>query len=105
MWAQLISMRLVEGSEGELSGVLEAIEASEQPGSGLLHSFTFTEQADPRQVHVLVVFESEEQARARENDPRRQETLGPVREKMAEIFEGPATFADLDVLVGRSYGR
>lgn len=105
MWAQLISMRLVEGLEGELSGVLEAIEASEQPGSGLLHSFAFTEQADPRQVHVLVVFESEEQARARENDPRRQETLGPVREKMAEIFEGPATFADLDVLVGRSYGR
>jgi hypothetical protein len=62
-----------------------------------------TEQDDPRQVHVLVVFESEEKARAREDDPRRQEALVPVREKMAEIFEGPPTFADLDVAIDRSY--
>lgn len=103
MWAQLITMKLAEGSEGELEGVLKGIEAAEQPGSGLLHSFALTEQADPRQVHVLVVFESEEQARARENDPARQETLAPIREKMAEIFEGPPGFADLDVVVANSY--
>jgi hypothetical protein len=105
MWAQLISMRLGEGSEDELSGLMGALDAVEQPGSGLLRSLTMTEQGDPRQVHVLVVFESEEKARAREADPRRQEALVPVREKMAEIFEGPPTFADLDVVVERSYGR
>jgi hypothetical protein len=64
-----------------------------------------TERSDPSQVHVLVVFESEEKARAREADPRRQEALVPVREKMAEIFEGSPTFADLDVVVERSYGQ
>ena len=89
MWAQLISMRLEEGSEDELTGLMDALDAVEQPGSGLLRSLTMTERDDPRQVQVLVVFESEEQARAREDDPRRQEALVPVRQKMAEIFEGP----------------
>lgn len=103
MWAQLISMRLEEGSEGELTGVLDALDAVEQPDSGLLRSLAMAERADPRQVHLLVVFESEEMARVREDDPRRQDALMPVREKMAEIFEGPPTFADLDVVVERSY--
>ena len=103
MWAQLISMRLEEGSEDELSGLMDGLDAVEQPGSGLLRSLTMTERDDPRQVHVLVVFESEEKARAREDDPRRQEALVPVREKMAAIFEGSPKFADLDVIVDRSY--
>jgi hypothetical protein len=103
MWAQLISMRLKEGSEDELSGLMDALDAVEQPGSGLLRSLTMTDRRDPRQVHVLVVFESEQKARAREADSRRQEALVPVREKMAAIFEGPPTFADLDVVIERSY--
>ncbi len=105
MWAQLISMRLREGHEHELDGVMDALDAVEQPDSGLLHSLTMTEQGDARQVHVLVVFASEEQARAREDDPRRQDALIPVREKMAEIFEGPPAFTDLTVVVDRSYDR
>jgi hypothetical protein len=103
MWAQLISMRLAPGSEGELAGLMDALDAVEQPGSGLLRSLTMTDRADPSQVHVLVVFESEEKARAREVDPRRQEALVPVREKMAEIFEGPPAFTDLTVVVERAY--
>ncbi len=103
MWAQLISMRLREGSEDELTGVMDALDAVEQPGSGLLRSLTMTERDNPRQVHVLVVFESEDRARAREDDPRRQDALVPVREKMAEIFEGPPAFTDLTVVVERSY--
>lgn len=105
MWAQLISMRLAASSEDELAGVMDALAAVEQPRSGLLRSLAMTEQGDPRQVHILVVFESEEKARAREDDPRRQEALVPVREKMAEIFEGPPAFADLDVVVEQSYGQ
>lgn len=105
MWAQLISMRPKEGSEEELTGLMDALDAIEQPGSGLLHSLAMTEHDDPRQVQVLVVFESEEQARAREDDPRRQEALVPVRQKMAEVFEGPPGFTDLTVVVERSYGR
>ena len=103
MWAQLLSMRLEEGLEDELTGVMDALDAAEQPGSGLLRSITMTEREDPRQVHILVVFESEEKAREREDDPRRQGALVPVREKMAAIFEGPPAFTDLTVVVERAY--
>jgi len=47
---------------------------------------------------MLVVFESEEKARARESDPRRQEGLQAVRAVMAEIFDGPPEFVDLAVV-------
>ena len=56
------------------------------------------DQNDPSRVFTLVVFESEDKARARENDPRRQEGLDAVRAAMAEVFEGPAEFIDLTVV-------
>ncbi len=48
------------------------------------------DQKDPSQVYTLVVFESEEKARAREQDPRRQEALHAARAMMADIFRRPA---------------
>jgi hypothetical protein len=45
-----------------------------------------------------VVFESEEKARAREQDSGRQEKLTAARQTMAEIFEGPPEFTDLIVV-------
>ncbi len=47
---------------------------------------------------MLVVFESEEKARARDNDERRQEGLAKVRALMEEIFDGPREFVDLTIL-------
>jgi len=44
------------------------------------------------------MFESEEKARARENDPRRVEGLQVARETMAEIFAEPPVFVDLVVV-------
>jgi len=58
---------------------------------------TMRDQSDPSQVYVLVVFESEEKARAREQDPRRQEGLKPVQ-ALAEILDGPREFVDLTVV-------
>ena len=46
----------------------------------------------------MVVFESEEKARAREADPRRREGLQAARALMAEIFDGPPDFVDLAVV-------
>jgi hypothetical protein len=56
------------------------------------------DQNDPSRVFTLVVFESEEQARARESDPRRQEGLQAVRSVMSETFESGAEFVDLTVI-------
>lgn len=61
------------------------------------------DQKDPSQVYMLVVFESEERARARENDQRRQEGLQAVRATMAEIFDGAPEFVDLTVVEDTSY--
>ena len=98
MWAQLISMRLKPGGEAGLTDVIERLRAVEQPDSGLVRSTTMRDQNDPSRVFTLVVFESEEQARAREGDPRRQEGLQTVRSAMSEVFEGGAEFVDLTVI-------
>ena len=99
MWAQLITTRLKPGrGEGDLSKLADQLRASEQPGSGLVRSLAMQDQNDPSRVYLLVVFESEEKARARENDPRREEGLQSARQTMAEIFDAPPEFVDLVVV-------
>jgi quinol monooxygenase YgiN len=98
MWAQLITTRLKPGKEGDLPKLVEQLQAVEQPGSGLVRSTTMRDQNDPSRAYMLVVFESEEKARARENDSRRQEGLQTARATMAEIFDGPPEFVDLVVV-------
>ena len=98
MWAQLITTRIKLGREGDLPKLAEQLQATEQPGSGLVRSMMMQDQKDPSRAHMLVVFESEEKARARENDERRQEGLAKVRALMEEILEGPREFVDLTVI-------
>jgi quinol monooxygenase YgiN len=97
MWAQMITMRLKPGREADLGGLMGQLQAAEQPDSGLLRTTTMRDINDPSLVYTLVVFENEEKARARENDPRRQEGLVAVRAAMAEIFDGAPQFVDLTV--------
>jgi hypothetical protein len=96
MWAQLIEMTLKQGQNP--SEMIRLIRAAEQPGSGLVQSYFMRDQADPNRVLTLVVFESEEKARAREQDPRRAEQLATARAVMADIFEGSPTFTDLEIV-------
>jgi len=98
MWAQMITTRLRAGHEGDLPRLIEQLRAVEQPGSGLVRSTAMRDQKDPSKVYLFVVFESEEQARARENDPRRQDGLQAARATMAEIFDGAPEFLDLTVV-------
>jgi len=95
MWAQLITMRLKP--DKNTAEVNDQIRAAEQPGSGLVRTLVTHDQKDPSQVYTLVVFDSEEKARAREQDPRRQERLQAARAMMADIFDGPPEFTDLTV--------
>jgi quinol monooxygenase YgiN len=98
MWAQLIITRLKSGKEGDLPRLIEQLRAAEQKGSGLVRATAMHDQNDPSRVYMMVVFESEEKARARENDPRRQEGLQAARATMAEIFDGAPEFVDLIVV-------
>ena len=99
MWAQMITTRLKAGREDDLPKLVAQLRATEQPGSGLLHSTATRDAKDPSRVIMFVVFESEEKARERENDSRRQEGLQAARATMMEIFEGPPEFTDLTVVV------
>jgi hypothetical protein len=103
MWAQLIKVKLKPGKEGDLARLQEQLRAVEQPGSGLLRTMAMQDQKDPSHAYYFIVFESEEKARAREQDPRRQEGLKVVSATMAEIFDGPAEFVDLTVVEDTSY--
>lgn len=98
MWAQIIRMRLKPGMDDELDVVMDLLKSAEQPGSGLLRSTTMRDQKDPSSVFTMVVFDSEESARAREQDPRREQALQAVREKMGQVFDGPPEFIDLEVV-------
>ncbi len=103
MWAQLISMRLKAGKEGDLPRLYEQLRAAEQPDTGLLRTMALRDDKDPRRIYNIVFFESEDKARQRERDPRREENLKVARATMAEIFEGPPEFVDLTVLEDTSY--
>ena len=98
MWAQLMKMRMLPGKENELDEMFDQLQAMEKPGSGLLRTTVMSDQSNNGDVYTLIVFESEEKARAREQDPRRHEALGSVQAAMAEIFVGPPEFVDLMVL-------
>ena len=98
MWTQIIKTRLKRGGDADLVDVLDRLKALEQPDSGLLRSTVARDQHDPDVVYMLVTFESEEKARAREQDERRQEGLQAIRERMSELFDGPPEFVDLNVV-------
>jgi quinol monooxygenase YgiN len=97
MWAQLITTRVKPGKDQDLPKLFEQLKATEQPGSGLLRSTAYRDQKDPTRMYMLVIFESEEKARAREHDERRQEGLAEVRATMADLFDGAPEFVDLTV--------
>lgn len=98
MWAQLITMTLKPGKEAGLPRLVEQLRETEQAGSGLVRSTAMRDDANPSRVSFLVVFESEERARERENDPRREEGLAAARATMAEIFEGAPEFVDFTIV-------
>jgi len=91
--------------EQDLPGLLEQLHAAEQPDSGLVRTMAMRDQNDPSKLSTFVLFESEEKARAREQDPRREEALTSVRAAMAEMFDGPPEFINLTVCPGRVADR
>jgi quinol monooxygenase YgiN len=99
MWAQLQKVSTKPEREAEMLDVFDQLQAIEQADSGLVRTTVMRSQADPTVTYVLVVFDSEEKARAREQDPRRQEGLERIRTAMGDLLDGPPEFVDLDVVL------
>lgn len=98
MWAQIIKARIKPGKDVALAGIHEQLRAIEPPDSGLLRTTVMRDQNDPDVIYTVVVFESEEKARAREQDPGRREGLQAVNAALSDLFDGPPEFVDLTVL-------
>jgi hypothetical protein len=95
MWAQLIRVQIKPGKD--LDAIAKQLQSLERPGSGLVRTTVMFDQIDPSQAYLLVVFESEEKARAREQDPSRAEAMQRVRAMMEDAYAGPPQFTDLIV--------
>ena len=98
MWAQLITIRFKPGKEDALTEIIDQLQAAEQPDSGFLRQIAMRDQDDPDRFLVLALFESEEKARMRESDPRREEGLKAIRAAMAESLDGAPEFTNLGVV-------
>ncbi len=110
MWAQLMRTHVrADVADDDVAdrarAVHEHVRAAEQPGSGLVRTLLLQDQHDPHTVYALVVFESEEAARAREQDPRRREGLEAARAAMAGVYEGAPVFTDLTVVAEWAEGE
>ena len=98
MWAQIIKMNLKPGSEADLATLSDQLQAAEQVDSGHLRTIMMRDQANPSALHTLVLFESEEKAREREQDPRRAEAMLGIRTLMTQMMDGAPEFLNLDVI-------
>jgi hypothetical protein len=96
MWAQLMRWQLKPGKD--TAGLREQLQATEQPGSGLLRTMLMQDQKNPDVFYTLVMFESEEKARERERDPRREEGLQVLRAMLGDRLASPPEFSDLVVV-------
>jgi quinol monooxygenase YgiN len=103
MWAQIIKTRVKPGSDADVAALMDQFKAAEQPDSGLIRSTVMRDQNDPDSLYMMVVFDSEESARAREKDPRREPGLAAARETMGRIFDGAPEFVDLNVIAETTF--
>ena len=101
MWAQMQRVSTNPEREAEVLEIFEQLRAIEQQDSGLLQTLVMRSQTEPTEVFVVVVFESEEKARAREEDPRRLEPLQRIRGALGDVLNGPPEFFDCSVLLNR----
>jgi hypothetical protein len=95
MWAQLIKAKVKPGTD--LSALTDVLKAAEQPESGLLREMFMHDQDDPSSVYVLAIFESEEKAREREQDPRRAEGQQAIQEFLGQVLAAPPEFINLTI--------
>ena len=96
MWSQLITVQVKPGHD--IDAVIAAIKAGELPDSGLISETFMRDQSDQTRFYIVPLFRSEEEARAREADPRRVEATARIQSLLRDILAGPPQFTDLEVL-------
>lgn len=94
MWAQIVKVRLKAGVERERDEIREEMKSRISRRPGLVRSVWMQNQADPQEYYTLIIFESEEQARAGESELE----ADPIFQRMRSLGEGMPEYVNLDVL-------
>ena len=99
MFGQVMVMDVKPDRVGDLPRIFELLAEAEQPDSGWLRTVVLRDRGDAHRLFTVVVFENEEKARTRENDPRRTEKLSEAQALLREVLAAPPQFHDCDVLL------
>ncbi|HEX8918912.1 MAG TPA: hypothetical protein VF898_10450 [Chloroflexota bacterium] len=94
MWAQIVKSRMKPEADEVLSNMQEQMRGRMAQRSGLVNSFVMRNRNDPQEMYVLIVFESEEQARQGEKELEHD----PFFQQVRSVTEGTPEYVDLDVL-------
>lgn len=91
MWAQIIKARLKPGAEEEMDRMMKEFEGANSP---IAHSIMLQNQNDQGEYYSIVLFKSEEAARANENTPEQQDRIRRVQ----ALYDGQPEFVDCAVI-------
>ena len=94
MWAQIVRTRMKSGVEGDMAEIREQLRARISQRPGLVQTYWMQNQHDPQEYYTVIVFESEEQARAGEGELDDD----PLFQRMRALGEGTPEFVDLTVV-------
>lgn len=94
MWAQIVKSRVKPGVEGDMAEIRDEMRRRVGERPGLVRSFWMQNQKDPQEYYTVIVFESEEQARAGE----RELDQDPLFQRIRSLGEGTPEYVDLNVI-------
>ncbi len=97
MWAQIVKSRMKPGAEDRLLQLDAEMSGQITQRGGWLQTIVLRDQKNPEQTYAVVLFESEDAARASESSPEVQEFARRIQSNM----EGQPEFIDCDVLLHR----
>ena len=92
MWAQMVRTKLKPGREAEVEDLGRQLEDRNNPA--WVRSTIFSNQDNPREHYVVVLFESEEAARQHEQHPEQHELVT----RLLDCYEEPPEFIDLELI-------
>ena len=94
MWAQIVKTRMRQGVEQEMAEIGDAMRSRIGERPGLVRSLWMQNQEDPQEYYTVIVFESEEQARAGERELEQD----PLFQRVRSLGEGTPEFVNLNVI-------
>jgi heme-degrading monooxygenase HmoA len=94
MWAQIVKTRMKPGVEQDIAAIREEMKARVSQREGLVRALWMQNQNDPQEYYTVIVFETEEQARAGERELEQD----PLFQRTRSLGEGTPEYVDLDVI-------